>query len=1105
MMQFITEFAGFLNAPFIELLMIAICSTLIASFFYFRVKKIVSTDPIPQLIHFTPKDREKDSISTVGVLTGLYIKNFPVFDLIKNKFIMDAIVWFEFNSSLLPLDLIEKFSFDQSTHILKSEPEIKQRGNYLLAQYNVKVEFSTNLDYKSFPMNNHTLYITLTNDHISPQEMLFISQESLLAWSKKIYTSDWLIVGKTVETGYNEINFDISNDLRVTSHPRVLYSVTLATGLRKTALIFIPIFFMLLLGTFSLILASKQMTGTMLSLSVGSITGLLAYRFVIEKISPNVGYFTLAEHIYTIVLIYNFLTFLIDILYATLSTKLISYLPLLNSGALLIMQIALVVSVYFVLRKHTLARKKRPKLFKGTREKLRISRSKISGYEKKFNLTNLTRYCRVLKEYPSIGNANWINPNYDHFYRSHYNFLAKLKKCFSLFSWSADYFLYLVKDYLASNKECIGKKQAYNIPFDGDSQIIVFGDLHGAFHSLVRNLDQLKKLNLIKDNLELSDNNIYIIFNGNVIDQSPYVLETLTIVLALIHKNPNQVSYVKGNHEDNELWCDYNTYQELKYKLKKYFKRDQHELTKMMDDLFSSLPLAVYACADNGYLCFAHNEANQLEMTPSFVDSYVKNKHQTRFNLDSSLGQEGWVNPFSKTINLNGVSYESDNKKIQPFQLLYPQNGAMTWSLFSSPIKTYQQLLNFTFDTFAIIHTFNDLAKWSLALYCQNSLELSGYQQSYFHLLYGTQLSSLQTIANLDISNEIILGSSLDLTKALSTTSKRIRNGTLLGLTKTNLQDGIKNIPLRAIYLNDSYRPFLTNRNVETLLNVYKTNIIFSPVGTPTVEGLLRLTKEQKIAIFFPYSGALIFRQRELNQFIHYRPSYVREAQSLLKYATDLYRIKRFAIFYQNDLYGKTALEGARTVLKSASHYEWIEISHERNTFVFDTAAQKISDFNPAAIVFFSTYAPSVGLIHKLGINRVAGKFLLGISALTDAFRNYLQTIGLELILSAVVPNIHDENIPIVREFHEALENNLMDARMTAVTFEGFINSSILAMSLENIEPPFTKEKILAELESIRNLNFKGLKLNFNPETRELSNHVWIDTGHGHWVDVSDV
>jgi hypothetical protein len=76
---------------------------------------------------------------------------------------------------------------------------------------------------------------------------------------------------------------------------------------------------------------------------------------------------------------------------------------------------------------------------------------------------------------------------------------------------------------------------------------------------------------------------------------------------------------------------------------------------------------------------------------------------------------------------------------------------------------------------------------------------------------------------------------------------------------------------------------------------------------------------------------------------------------------------------------------------------------------------------------------------------------------------------------------------------------------MTAVTFEGFINSSILAMSLENIEPPFTKEKILAELESIRNLNFKGLKLNFNPETRELSNHVWIDTGHGHWVDVSDV
>ena len=58
-----------------------------------------TVDRIPKLtiveVENLPQYRTKNFAAKVK--TGLFIKNFPIFNIKNNEFVMDAVVWFEFN------------------------------------------------------------------------------------------------------------------------------------------------------------------------------------------------------------------------------------------------------------------------------------------------------------------------------------------------------------------------------------------------------------------------------------------------------------------------------------------------------------------------------------------------------------------------------------------------------------------------------------------------------------------------------------------------------------------------------------------------------------------------------------------------------------------------------------------------------------------------------------------------------------------------------------------------------------------------------------------------------------------------------------------------
>ena len=304
------------------------------------INTFISTDPPPQVGVIS---RQKGHTG-YKVEAGMHIENFHEFDLTKNKFVLNAIVWFKFNPAVLSLDTIEKFSFEKGDILDKSKTITRLVGNEVLARYRIKFKFTSNLDYKLFPINSHRLYITLTNKSVSPKEMLFEASESGFTLSKNIMVPGWKKIRHEVMTGYSESLLDRNDPTTKIEHPVLVFQIDfMRSGIRQLLVLFIPLFFMFYLTLFSLSLGKTQYMSRV-GVSLGNISAFIGYRFVVEGVSPKVGYSMFIDHLFHLLLFISFFVF-----FVSLFTKNKEH-TLLRGTIILIIHAVFLISWYYLCR-----------------------------------------------------------------------------------------------------------------------------------------------------------------------------------------------------------------------------------------------------------------------------------------------------------------------------------------------------------------------------------------------------------------------------------------------------------------------------------------------------------------------------------------------------------------------------------------------------------------------------------------------------------------------------------------------------------------------------------------------------------------------------------
>ena len=263
---------------------------------------------------------------------------------------------------------------------------------------------------------------------------------------------------------------------------------------------------------------------------------------------------------------------------------------------------------------------------------------------------------------------------------------------------------------------------------------------------------------------------------------------------------------------------------------------------------------------------------------------------------------------------------------------------------------------------------------------------------------------------------------------------------------------------------------------------------LFGYVGTPTSNAALPIFTAAKVPFFAPFTGANSLREPFNRYVFNIRASYFDETAKIVEYLTTV-GIKNIAVFYQNDAYGKTGLDGTARALEARKLKVVATASVERNSVDVTKAVDTMMQAQPDAIVLVSAYSSCAAFIKAMKARGYAGQFhnlsFVGSKALADA----LGSEGPGVAISQVMPFPYAGTVAIAREYQKAMAD-AGQKDLNWSSFEGYIAAKVFAEGVRRAGRDLTRERLVNALESMPRLDLGGFDVGFAPGNHNGSKFV---------------
>jgi ABC-type branched-subunit amino acid transport system substrate-binding protein len=341
----------------------------------------------------------------------------------------------------------------------------------------------------------------------------------------------------------------------------------------------------------------------------------------------------------------------------------------------------------------------------------------------------------------------------------------------------------------------------------------------------------------------------------------------------------------------------------------------------------------------------------------------------------------------------------------------------------------------------------------------------------------------------------IILGQSAPFTGPAAQLGIQFYEGAKLFLDQYNTQPG-RDVQIR--FLDDGYEPERCAENTRKLIadDVFA---LFGYIGTPTSLAALPLAVEAKLPFIAPFTGAMALRDPFHHNVFHLRASYNDETALIVRQLTHL-GLRKIAVFYQNDAYGKAGLDGVTLALSQQDLRPAALATVERNSVNVAAAVKTITDARPDAVVQVSAYKSCAAFIREARKAGYGGTFFNVSFVGTQALADELGKEGAGVVVSQVVPSPYNPANGITREFNDAVYKSNSATKANFSSLEGFLAAKVLVEGLRRAPGgKATREGLIAGLESIDRQQFGGFDVSFSPRSHVASKFVELSmiTGDG--------
>jgi branched-chain amino acid transport system substrate-binding protein len=341
-------------------------------------------------------------------------------------------------------------------------------------------------------------------------------------------------------------------------------------------------------------------------------------------------------------------------------------------------------------------------------------------------------------------------------------------------------------------------------------------------------------------------------------------------------------------------------------------------------------------------------------------------------------------------------------------------------------------------------------------------------------------------------ADRILFGQAAAMSGPSSALGLKMRQGILAAFAEVNAKGGVHGRKLELISRDDGYDPDRSVLQTFRLIDEDKVFALIGAVGTPTSLVTVPIAKAQNVPMIGPFTGAGFLREPDLNNVVNIRASYAAEAEAWVKHLTEDRHIKRIAIFYQDDSYGRDGLAGVKLALEKRGMALTAEATYERSTKAVASAMRALKRAEPEAVVMVGTYAPCAEFI-KLARQSGFNPAFVNISFVgAVALAQELGREGEGVIVSQVVPFPWDASIKVVADYQAA--QRLLDPELEPdfVSLEGYLSGRLAAAALEMAGPDPSREGLLRVINEVGQFDIGGYHLTLGRGTHDAAADVFL-------------
>ena len=334
----------------------------------------------------------------------------------------------------------------------------------------------------------------------------------------------------------------------------------------------------------------------------------------------------------------------------------------------------------------------------------------------------------------------------------------------------------------------------------------------------------------------------------------------------------------------------------------------------------------------------------------------------------------------------------------------------------------------------------------------------------------------------------ITIGQSAAFTGPAQSLGLEMRTGIEVYLNHVNKQGGVNGRKLVLKTLDDGYEADKAAANTKKLIEEEKVFALLGYVGTPTSNAALPIFTAAKVPFVGPFTGAESLRQPVNRYIFNVRASYFQETEKIVEQLTSL-GMKKIAVFYQNDAYGKAGLTGVEQAMKRRNLSVATTGTVERNTVAVADAVKNITKVEPQAVIMISAYKSCAAFIKAMKQASSNPQFMnvsfVGSKALADELKEDGRGVG----ISQVVPFPWSAGTPVVKEYQK-LMTEAGNKEFNFSSLEGFMAAKVMVEGLKRAGKDITREKFVSAMESLKDFDIGGFRVTYAADDHSGSKFV---------------